>query len=180
MRIDSSSVRGPAAVPAALLALAIVLLSACGQNVTTPSPSPTDASPSATLSDGPTAVPTDPNTSPEPSQPGQSDTDWGRIWDALPGSFPEFAGASPAETGEGPASAVLDVGDTDPAEVAAYYVGALEAAGYSTLARSDPREDGSIEAEWAGDTTCRVRATITPLGGTTIVTILYGADCPFE
>jgi hypothetical protein len=104
----------------------------------------------------------------------------GRIWDALPELFPEFAGADPTETGEGPASAVLDVGDTDPAEVAAFYVGALEAAGYSTLARSDPREDGSIEAEWAGDTTCRVRATITPLGGTTIVTILYGADCPFE
>jgi hypothetical protein len=75
---------------------------------------------------------------------------------------------------------VLDVGDTDPAEVAAYYVAALEAAGYSTLARSDPREDGSIEAEWAGDTTCRIRATVTPLGGTTIVTILYGADCPFD
>lgn len=180
MRMNTSSVRGLAAGPAALLALAIVLLAGCGQNVTTPSPSPTGAPPSATPSDGPTAVPTDAGTSPEPSPPGQSDTDWGRIWDALPESFPEFAGASPAETGEGPASAVLDVGDTDPAEVAAYYVGALEAAGYSTLARSDPREDGSIEAEWAGDTTCRVRATITPLGGTTIVTILYGADCPFE
>ena len=180
MRMNPSSVRGPAARPTALLALVIVLLAGCGQNVTTPTPSATDAPPSATPSDGPTAVPTDAGTSPEPTPPGQSDTDWGRIWDALPESFPEFAGASPAETGEGPASAVLDVGDTDPAEVAAYYVGALEAAGYSTLARSDPREDGSIEAEWAGDTTCRVRATITPLGGTTIVTILYGADCPFE
>lgn len=180
MRMNPSSIRGLATGPAALLTLAIVLLSACGQNVTTPTPSGTGAPPSATPSDGPTAVPTDADTSPEPSLPGQSDTDWGRIWDALPASFPEFAGASPAETGEGPASAVLDVGDTDPAEVAAYYVGALEAAGYNTLARSDPREDGSIEAEWAGDTTCRVRATITPLGGTTIVTILYGADCPFE
>ena len=180
MRMNTSSVRGLAAGPAALLAVAIVLLAGCGQNVTTPSPSPTGAPPSATPSDGPTAVPTDAGTSPEPTPPGQSDTDWGRIWDALPEWFPEFAGASPTETGEGPASAVLDVGATAPAEVATYYVGALEAAGYSTLARSDPREDGSIEAEWAGDTTCRVRATITPLGGTTIVTILYGADCPFE
>ena len=178
--MNTSSVRDLAAGPAALLALVIVLLAGCGQNVTTPSPSPTGAPPSATPSDGPTAVPTDAGTSPEPSPPGQSDTDWGRIWDALPESFPEFAGASPAETGEGPASAVLDVGDTDPAEVAAYYVGALEAAGYSTLARSDPREDGSWEIESAGDSECRVRTTVTPLGGTTILEILYGADCPFE
>ena len=178
MRLNPSSVRCLAAGPALLLTLVIVLLAGCGPNVATPTP--TGARPSATPSDGPTAVPTDADTSPEPPLPSQSDTDWGRIWDALPEAFPEFAGASPTQTGEGPASATLDVGDTDPAEVAAYYVGTLEAAGYSTLARSDPREDGSIEVEWAGEATCRIRATITPLGGTSVVEILYGAGCPFE
>jgi hypothetical protein len=180
MRINTGSVRGLATRSLLL----IVVLAGCGSNVTTPGPSgglPTaTASGQPTASHEPTAVPTDVGATPQPSPPSQSDTDWGRIWDSLPAAFPQFPGASPTETGEGPASAILDVGDADPAEVAGYYVSALESAGYSTLARSGPREDGSIEVEWAGETTCRIRATITPLGGTTIVTILYGADCPFE
>lgn len=165
-----------------MIVLLVAVLGGCGPNVKTPSPTAVapSSTPGATPSPGPTAIPTDAGTSPRPSVPGQTGTEWGRIWDALPEAFPAYPGAGPTETGEGPASAVLDVGDTEPAEVAAYYVAALEVAGYSTLARSDPREDGSIEIEWAGEASCRIRATVTPLGGTTIVAILYGADCPFE
>jgi hypothetical protein len=166
----------------ACLAVLAVLLSAC-TTISDPSPTASPAGPEPTLatgSAGPTAVPTDVGATPPPSLPSQSDTEWARIWDALPEAFPEYPGASPAETGEGPASAILDVGDTDPAVVAAYYVSALEFAGYHTLSGSEPREDGSIEVEWAGETTCRILITITPMGGTTFVTILYRADCPFE
>lgn len=176
MRTDgsgrSSLVAG--SIPAAVLA---VVLAAC---TTITDPSPTASPADATGSPRPSGVPTDVGATPEPSLPSQSETAFGTIWDGLPEAFPEFPGAGPAETGEGPASAILDVGDTDPAEVASFYVSALEFAGYHTLATSEPREDGSIEVEWAGETTCRILATITPLGGTTIVSILYRADCPFE
>ena len=128
----------------------------------------------------PTAVPTDPGATPPGSPPTQTDTEWGRIWDGLPVDFPTFPGASPTETGEGPASAILDAGDADPREVATFYQSALEIAGFSTLSLSGPREDGGFELESVGETTCRVRTTITPLGTSTFVTILYGADCPFE
>ncbi|MEO7663599.1 MAG: hypothetical protein ABIV26_00610 [Candidatus Limnocylindrales bacterium] len=127
----------------------------------------------------PTRVPTDAGATPGSTATSQTDTDWGRIWDALPAGFPQFAGASPTETGEGPASATLDVGDAAPAEVATFYQSTLETAGYSTVSMSGPREDGSIEIQSTGDGSCQVRTTIAPLGGTTIVTILYGAGCPF-
>jgi len=172
--------------PARAIASAAVLLLAlagCGSNGPTGTApvTPTPAAPTATsTADAPTPVPTDPGATPASSPPSQTETDWGRIWDGLPRAFPSYPGASPTETGAGPASAILDVGDIEPAEVASFYVSALEFAGYHTLARSDPREDGSIEVEWAGETTCRILATITPMGGTTIVSILYGADCPFE
>jgi hypothetical protein len=167
----------PAIVPSprSLIVRALLLFVVCGCTTTEVSPRlPT------VVPNGPTSIPTDPDATPQPTVPSQTDTAWGRIWDGLPRGFPEYPGAAPTETGEGPASAILDVGDVEPAEVAGYYVAALELLGYSTLSRSDPREDGSIEVEWAGETTCRIRMTSTPLGGTTIVDILYGAGCPFE
>lgn len=173
----------PAPRLAALLVL-IAGLAACAPTVTPTAstgtgPTPTSsATPSATPAT-PSPVPTDAGASPVATIPPQTDTDWGRIWDALPAGFPAFASARPTETGTGPASATLDVGATDPMEVATFYQSALEGAGYSTVSMSGPREDGSIEIESAGAGTCRVRTTVTPLGGTTIVTILYGADCPF-
>ncbi|HEY7591470.1 MAG TPA: hypothetical protein VH723_10785 [Candidatus Limnocylindrales bacterium] len=108
----------------------------------------------------------------------RTDTEWGRIWDGLPASFPRFPGAQPTETGDGPASAVLDV-PGDVATVTEWYQSALEHAGYSTLSLSGPLEDGSMEIDSMGPILeCLVRTTIAPLGGETIVTILYGADCP--
>ena len=159
------------------MAVLVILVSACTTDSTTappPSGSPTPT-PSA-----PTPIPTDPDATPAPSVPSQTDTDWGRIWDGLPAGFPEYPGAAPSETGEGPASAILDVGDVEPAEVASYYVPALERLGYITVAQSEPLEDGGIEVEWTGEGTCAIRMTATPAGGTTLVEVLYGSDCPFE
>jgi hypothetical protein len=56
----------------------------------------------------------------------------------------------------------------------------LDSEGYSTD-QSGPLEDGSVVLDstgtWEG---CRVQTTVTPQSGTTLMTILYGADCPFE
>ena len=158
-------------------AMLVAVVSSCTTDSTaTPGPS---GSPTAAPST-PSAVPTDSDATPAGTAPSQTATEWGRIWDGLPDGFPEYPGAAPTETGAGAASAILDVGDVEPAEVAGYYVPALERLGYSTMAQSDPREDGSIEVEWAGETTCLIRITATPTGGTTVVEVLYGSGCPFE
>ena len=162
--------------------LLTVVLAGCGSNVTTPAPTgtPTVAPPTTPATAAPTPVPTDAGTSPAPTQPSQTDTEWGRIWDALPGAFPSFPGASPTETGEGPASATLDAGAAEPAEVSGYYQDALESAGF-TISGSGPFEDGSFQVEaTAQPAGCAVRITIAPLGGATLITILYGASCPFS
>ncbi len=56
----------------------------------------------------------------------------------------------------------------------------LAAAGYSTEALSGPSEDGSLVIDSVGtDPACRVQTRIRPLGGTTMITVLYGAACPW-
>jgi len=109
---------------------------------------------------------------------GVTQTDWGQIRDALPPGFPLYPGSTPTQTGGGAASAVLEV-PGDVTAVTTWLQGALEGAGFSTLSLSGPFEDGAMEIESVGPTTqCRVRTTIAPLGGSTVVTVLYGAVCP--
>lgn len=160
--------------------LAVLLLIGCTTTDPTPSGDPTadpgipSATPELTL------IPTDPGTTPAPTPPGQTDTAWGRIWDGLPTGFPAFPGTKRTETGEGPASAILDAGAADPAEVASFYESALEGARYSTVSLAGPREDGSWEVESASDGGCGIQVTVTPRGSSTILTVLYGAACPFS
>lgn len=146
----------------------------------TSTPTPTQAtSPGATP--GLTFLPTDPGTTPAATPPGQTDTDWGRIWDGLPDGFPRYPGAHPTVTGEGPASATLDVGAADPAAVMDFYRTALQGAGWIIVGVSGPREDGSFElATIDVHPACQVRVTVAPLGGSTIVAVLYGTGCPFS
>lgn len=170
---------------APLLALAVVALvaAACVAG-TSPSPSPSSTAASsgsvpASMSPSTTASGVPSGEAPSASVPSQTDTAWGRIWDALPPSFPRYAGANPTDTGEGAASGQLEVPGTVD-QVAAFYKGALEAAGYATLSLSGPMEDGSRQLESQGSAAgCRVRTTIAPHGTTTLVTVLYGAACPF-
>lgn len=156
------------------------LLVACGSAVVSPSPSATAAQPIPTEAPTPSLSLTAEPATPAPTPPGQTDTDWGRIWDALPAGFPTYPGAHSAETGAGPASAILDAGAAPAADVATFYQSALEGAGYSTVARSGPSEDGSWEVVSAGGSGCLLQMTASPLGGSTFVTIFFGAECPFE
>ena len=112
---------------------------------------------------------------------GQTDTEWGRIWDTLPSNFPEIPGAHPAEeAATGPASATLAIEGNVSRLVATALVGLLAKNGYPTAGLGAPLEDGSYTLEATGAPGCKVQATVKPMGGETFVTILYGAACPHE
>lgn len=110
---------------------------------------------------------------------GQTDTDWGRIWDALPTGFPVYPGATPAEAAEtGPVSATLALQEADAKAVATWMRTELERSAYATEAMNGPLEDGSYVLASTGAAGCRVEVVIAPLGGLTTVTVRYGAACP--
>jgi hypothetical protein len=120
----------------------------------------------------------------EPSSPllaGQTETDWGRIWDSLPAGFPSYPGSAPAgAAATGPASAVLAVPAPGNAKTIADWMRSkLELATYTTEALSGPLEDGGFVLDSTGPAPgCRVQVAIAPLGGLTVVTVRYGAACP--
>ncbi len=178
--------------PTAHLALASVVVAlavaACGGAASTPLPSaatPTTA-PSATVGTptppAPTTVPGGDDRTPVPS-PGTFETAWGEAWDGLPPGFPVPAGAAPAEPGDpadGPVSGAYVV-DLAAEDAAAAQQAGLAAAGFSTEALSGPSEDGALVIDSIGrDPACRVQTTVRPLGGTTMMTVLYGAACPWD
>lgn len=176
----------------ALLVGAVLAASACAANDATSSPaaspaaSPTAGSP-APASTEPSLTPV-PNGSPSPADSGrgpgtvtQTETEWGPIWDALPASFPRFPGSAPTDPIGEPVSGSFAI-PAGPEEAAEFMQSALELAGYSTEALSGPFEDGSYVIDSVGPTTldCRVQTRLTPLSGTTRMTVLYGTGCPIE
>jgi hypothetical protein len=114
------------------------------------------------------------------STAGQTDTEWGRIWDTLPPDFPKITGSTPSdEAATGPASAILVVDGDSAKAIATSMEARLEAAGFTTAGLSGPLEDGSYVLDSIGGTAgCKVQVTAKPLGSVTTVTILYGAACP--
>lgn len=110
---------------------------------------------------------------------GQTDTDWGRIWDALPEAFPIFPGATAADDAAvEPASGTFALEDADPRAVASWMQTELERAAYRTEALNGPFEDGSYILELVGAGQCRIDVAVGPLGGLVAVTVRYGAACP--
>jgi hypothetical protein len=166
----------------ALAVVAAAIVVACG---TANRASPSAAS-LATLSAEPTAALTPvPGGSAAPSSiaaspPSQTDTEWGRIWDALPPGFPLPADAAPTQTGEeGPVSGSFAVGDAAP-NVATFMQNALKGRGFSIESVEGPSEDGSFTVNAVGaDAGCLAQVRIRPLSGTTNLVVLYGASCPF-
>jgi hypothetical protein len=107
----------------------------------------------------------------------QTDTEWGRIWDAIPRAFPVYPGATVTTEIGAPASAQFVV----PASVATattWMKSALDATGLRTTV-SGPLEDGSMTLDSVGPNGCAAQTTIARTGGVTLLTILYGARCPF-
>jgi hypothetical protein len=157
--------------PVAVVAAgAVLILAAC-------------SSPGASGAPGDTALtgtnPSAPTLTIAPSLPTQTDTAWGRIWDAVPDSFFITSGAEPAtDPGDGPSSAQLVV-TASASDVADDYVAGLHTAGW-TVNKDGPLEDGSVvvNATNAGD--CKAQVTVHSIGDASLIAILYGASCPFE
>ena len=143
------------------------------------------ASPTEHSASGPslTPVPGGPTAVSPPSSsalPTQTDTEWGRIWDALPPSFPVPAGSVPTQTGEGPVSATFAVG-ASAEQAAEFVIAGLVRGRYTIEGRSNPSEDGSVVIDAVGAAPdCRVQVRLTPLSGTTHMVVMFGAGCPFE
>ena len=162
-----------------LTIVASVTLLACG----TPGPTtPPTAVPSGEPTTAPTSLePSDePSTEPGPSAGiGQSETEWGVIWDGVPEGFPRFAGARDADDAiADPVSDAYVVEGGDAAEIAAWLQAAMEVATYSTKGLSGPLEGGDYVLDSVGDDGCRIQTSIVPQGGLVLVTVRYGADCP--
>lgn len=112
--------------------------------------------------------------------PTQTDTEWGRIWDSLPPSFPLPDGSVPTEISEGPVSATFVVGASGE-QAAEFVMAGLVGARYTIEARSNPSEDGSVVIDAVGAAPdCRVQVRLMPLSGTTHMVVMFGAGCPFE
>jgi hypothetical protein len=110
---------------------------------------------------------------------GQTDTDWGRIWDELPEAFPIYPGATPAdEAATEPVSGTFALDGADARVVATWMQTELERAAYRTEALNGPFEDGSYILELTGAGECRIEVTVGPLGGLTKLSVRYGAACP--
>lgn len=157
--------------PLVVLALVVV---GCGGSQGSASAVPTGTASLAPAVTAPAA--TGPSVTPAT---GQTDTDWGRIWDTLPASFPVYPGATPAEEAEtGPVSATFALEGPDAKTIATWMQTELERAAFSTEALTGPFEDGSFVLESTGASGCRVEVAVAPLGGLTTVTVRYGAACP--
>jgi hypothetical protein len=145
-----------------------------------------NASPNASAASGsplteqPAASGSSISVSPSPSlAAGQTDTDWGRIWDTVPAGFPLFPGSTIADDASPePASARFAAPGGDRQGIATWFQGALETAAFDTVGMNGPAEDGSFVIDSVGEGECRVQTTIAPLGDMTFITVLYGADCP--
>jgi hypothetical protein len=162
---------------AGFLLVAMIALAACDPVDSTTTPQPTPTAPTST-----TPAPTESRpASGVATQVGQTDTDWGRIWDGLPNGFPRYPGSTAGDEGAaGPASGIILVQTADAKGIATFFQTALENAGYTTDGLSGPLEDGGYVLDMTGPTDgCKLQVTAAPTGGLTTVTILYGAACPF-
>lgn len=167
----------PAAPLRALAAilLAAPLLAACS--------APATQAPSAAPTGGPTTGVSAPpeSTDPTPQLPSQSETAWFRIWDAIPDSFPEPVDAAIADPQSGPVSAAWTVPVTavSAPQLAGFYRDAIDELGWAPIV-DGPLEDGSYTVYSSSGYGCETLTTILPRGDESLVTVLFGAGCPFR
>jgi len=168
---------------AATVVLVASIVTGCGPPAVAPSGAvvgPTQAIPTGSTPAAPSLDIEQPGLTPST---GQSDTDWGPIWDVLPPGFPEPPGGEPAEADSGPVSAAWTVPKSalaNPRDVAQFYVDQFSAVGYGG-GRDGPLEDRSYTAWASNGYGCDILVTAVPRGAEeTFVTVLYGAGCPFS
>jgi hypothetical protein len=127
--------------------VSIVLVGACNQAA----PTPTVSGPAPEVSVGTESPATAPSTAGAGLPAGQTDTDWGRIWDDIPATFPIYPGAAPAgEVQAGPVSAIFAIDGWDARTVAAWMRAELERAAYRTEALTGPSRTAASTARVDG------------------------------
>jgi hypothetical protein len=173
------------ATAAAAVALGMLLgLASGGCAAPGPSPDATKDQPTPGASAAPTVgvelTPVPGGGSPSPPdeiRPPTTVTDWGTILDRVPDGFPVYPGAAGIDPIDGPVSGAWEA-VADPGEVVGWYVSAFEELGWSRIDVGSPLEDGSQVLDLASDLPeCRVQLAVRPLGGSTMISVLYGAGC---
>lgn len=164
-----------------ILAIALGMLAIACSPVPSGAPSRSATSGSTAPEPSLTAVPGGPSspTGSASGLPTTTETDFGRIWDALPPSFPTLPGQQPADTGAGPTSGSFAL-NMDAATASAAIRTALEARGW-TVEVGSPLEDGTVVLQAGGAREgCAAEVRFTPMSGTVVMSVLYGAECPFS
>jgi hypothetical protein len=164
----------------AVSALLSLVVGACGFGAGAPS-APPSPSPTATIAPPETERPIPTDTF-NPSLPRQSESEWGPIWDAVPASYPIPDGAVPADADHGPVSGAYTVAKdvATPRAIGEFYRDAIEEDGFGGTGLDGPVEDGSFTVWSSNGYGCETRVTILPRGDESLITVLYGALCPFE
>lgn len=162
--------------------LALLLIGALAPAACSTTPSGTPTTPGQATA-GPTGGASAPPESidPTPQLPSQSETAWFRIWDAIPDSFPEPIDAAIADPESGPVSGAWTVPVTavSAPELAGFYRDAVDELGWAPIV-DGPLEDGSYTVYSSNGYGCETLTTILPRGDESLVTILFGAGCPFR
>jgi hypothetical protein len=136
------------------------------------------AKPTAGASASPSGAPT-PAAVPTPAASlGTTKTPWGRILDSVPAEFPVFPDATVTDP---PGKGAVSGAWTSPAsadEVATWYRDALLAANWAKVDDGGALEDGTHVLDVQGDLPeCKAQVTVKPAGGSTMITVLFGAGC---
>jgi hypothetical protein len=177
-RLAPTPARARSLASVAFVALVTLVVAACRSGGASPSASARSVASAPASEQAPSSTPA----ISLGSAIGQTDTDWGRIWDTLPDGFPSVPGATTADEGAtGPASANLAVPGTDAKGVTTQLQAALTQAGFRTLGLSGPLENGGYVLDMSGSPAgCKLQVAVTPTGSLTSVTILYGAGCAHD
>ena len=170
-----TALRRRAAHPLVILAITLAVVAVgCGTGV---GPSKPAGSPGRTGS-GPTAVPGSPAVHASVRPPTTTETEFGTIYDSLPSTFPTLPGQEPAEMGAGPTSGSFAANMSVSDARKLIEVG-LIAQGWHVEVGS-PLEDGTVVLEATAAKGCKTEVRLAPLSGTVIMSVLYGASCPFS
>jgi hypothetical protein len=168
--------RGIGLAPTVLLLLFGLVPIACSVDpVVTATPAAPTTRPTGSAS-GPA-----PSVEVTPELPGQSETAYGTIWDAVPDSFPVPTDAAEADPQQGPVSGAwtVPVAAVSAPELAGYYLDALDEIGWGT-GIDGPLEDGSYMVWSSNGYGCETFTMILPRGDESLITVLFGAGCPFR
>jgi hypothetical protein len=162
-----------------ILAVTLAILAAgCGSTTTTPKPagSPARSAPVLTPVPGGGASPV---VRASVAPPTTTDTEFGRIFDSLPPSFPTLPGQEPAATSAGPTSGSFAV-NLSVADARRLIEVSLVSVGWMVTVGS-PLEDGTVVLDAThAPAGCKTEVRFTPMSGTVIMSVLYGASCPFS